>query len=416
MIATARGAMRVLVLSSLFPRSDNRISGSFVHEQVAALRRQGIDARVLTGTERWLGPSRPLASLASIAAYLRQVPAWRSEGAVPCAEFLSLVIGRLGGAARSLSYEHGLRRVMDEVRREFPFDLVHAHTALLDGAAAAALKPSLGVPLVLTEHTGPFGVIVRTPAMRRRVRRALDAADVLIAVSAAHAASIRSSFPDLARSIEVVPNGVDGDLFRPAPPDAAARKQRRIVWIGHLDRVKRPDLAVAAFAALARRRDDAVLHLIGAGPLEPELRQQAERAGLGARIRIEGYLGREAIADRLRQADALLVTSVVETFGIVVVEALATGIPVVATRCGGPEEIIATVPASGRLTSDDPTEIAAALAGVLDAPPDRGLLRHHALARFGIDGVVSRLAAVYAQLLRSPRPLVLVEAGSSCAA
>jgi glycosyltransferase involved in cell wall biosynthesis len=239
-----RCAVRILVLSAQFPHPDNPTSGIFVQEQAAALRRAGLDARVLTGCEAWLGPSRPLFSLAAIGNFSLTRPriVWREQGGVPVAKFPTVVLGRLGEAARSLCYDAGLRRVLRVLRNDFPFVLVHAHTGLLDGAAAVAIKQAARVPFVLTEHTGPFSVITRTPAMRRRVRSALVAADRVIAVSSALARKIEEVFPDLERRIEVIPNGVDVDMFRPGPMirrRAAAAGQPRQVELAALGVAKR---------------------------------------------------------------------------------------------------------------------------------------------------------------------------------
>ncbi len=220
--------MRILVLSAQYPHADNPTSGIFVQEQVAALRREGVDARVLVGREAWLGPSRPLYSLSAVRRFATARPRlqWREHGGVLSAEFPTVVVGRFGEAVRSCSYTAGLRRVMRALRRDFPFEAVHAHTALLDGAAAVRLKHEFGVPMVLTEHTGPFSVITRTRAMRRRVRRAILGSDRVVAVSNTLAQTIREAFPELRLTVDVIPNGVDQRLFgilRKRSPPAAGK-------------------------------------------------------------------------------------------------------------------------------------------------------------------------------------------------
>jgi glycosyltransferase involved in cell wall biosynthesis len=401
--------MRVLVVSHQFPRPDRPTSGIFVLEQAAALQRDGIHVRVLVGAEAWLGPSRPFWSLVRVGRFVAKPPRveWREERGVIRGEFPTIVLGRLGGAARAFSYRWGFRRVLAEVYRDFPFQLVHAHTALLDGGAALAAKRELGVPVVLTEHTGPFGILTETRAMRRRVRRVLAEADRVVAVSNFLKRAILEAVPELRRSIEVVPNGVDPAIFHPRPDLCA--EPPTVLWIGFFGALKRPLLALTAFASALRRMPNLRLRMIGRGPLEKELRLAVSAGDLGASVTIEDYQDREALAQLLASARAVLVTSAIETFSLVAAEALSAGTPVVSTRCGGPEEIV-TAPWHGRLADNTSEALAEALVAVLagDFCPER--LHAEAVRRFGI-GVVSRsIRAVYEDLVK-PRTTISATTG-----
>jgi glycosyltransferase involved in cell wall biosynthesis len=390
--------MRILVLSAQYPHADNPTSGIFVQEQVAALRREGVDARVLVGREAWLGPSRPLYSLGAVRRFAaaRSRLQWRDHGGVLSAEFPTVVVGRFGEAVRSCSYAAGLGRVSGALRRDFPFEIVHAHTALLDGAAAVELKHEFGVPVVLTEHTGPFSVITRTRAMRRRVRRAILGSDRVVAVSNALARTIHGAFPELRLTIDVIPNGVDQHLFDIASQARDASSRKTILWIGSFGALKRPHLALSAFAAIATRRPDFDLHMIGRGPLAAALQRDIVRSGLAARVRIDDYRDRISLAGTIARACVLLVTSAVETFSVVTIEALSSGVPVVSTRCGGPEEILVE-PWLGRLSDDSTEALAAALLEVTGAlvsfRPEQ--LRAYAVGRFGMSVVTARYIALY---------------------
>ncbi|TMJ66097.1 MAG: glycosyltransferase family 4 protein [Alphaproteobacteria bacterium] len=400
--------MRILVLSAQYPHADNPPSGIFVQEQVAALRREGVDARVLVGREAWLGPSRPLHSLAAVRRFATPRPRlqWREHAGVVSAEFPTVVVGQFGEAVRSRSYAAGLRRVSRALRRDFPFEAVHAHTALLDGAAAVELKHEFGVPVVLTEHTGPFSVITRTPAMRCRVRRALLGSDRVVAVSNTLAQMIRGAFPELPLTIDVIPNGVDQRLFSIAsqPQDTSSRKT--ILWIGSFGALKRPHLALSAFAAIAARRSDFDLHMIGRGPLAAELHRDIVRSGLAARVRIDDYQDRISLAATIARAGVLLVTSAVESFSLVTIEALSSGVPVVSTRCGGPQDILVE-PWLGRLSDDSTEALATALLEVTGAlasfRPEH--LRAYAVGRFGMSVVTARYIALYNSVLARCRAL-----------
>jgi glycosyltransferase involved in cell wall biosynthesis len=274
--------------------------------------------------------------------------------------------------------------------------VIHAHTALLDGAAAAELKAKFDVPLVLTEHTGPLSVITRTRHMRRRVHRALLNSDRVVAVSNALARTIRQTFPELNLSIDIIPNGVDERLFAVVPQLPVPSLQKTILWIGSFDPLKRPLLALEAFAAIAKRRPEFNLHFIGRGSLEAVMRREVERLGLGRRVRIDDYYDRVKLAGVMSRASMLMVTSIVETFSLVTIEALSSGVPVVSTRCGGPEDILVE-PWLGRLSEDSLEALTAALLEITstlaDFPAER--MRAYAVDRFGMNVVAKRYIALY---------------------
>ena len=396
------GRMRILVLSAQYPRNDNPTSGIYVQEQVAALRRAGADARALVGRETWLGPSRPLFSLNALRrfAFSRPQLEWREQFGVLYAEFPTVAVGHLGEGIRSYCYAAGLRRVGGEIRRDFPFEVIHAHTALLDGAAASELKAEFDVPLVTTEHTGPLSVITRTRHMRRRVRRALLNSDRVVAVSNALARTIRQTFPELNLSIDIIPNGVDERLFAVAPQLPVSRLRKTILWVGSFDPLKRPLLALAAFAAIAERRPEFNLRFIGRGSLEVVMRREVERLGLGGRVRIDDYYDRVKLAGVMSRASMLMVTSTVETFSLVTIEALSCGVPVVSTRCGGPEDILVE-PWLGRLSEDSLEALTAALLEITSTLADfRAVrLRAYAVDRFGMNVVAERYIALYQEVM-----------------
>jgi glycosyltransferase involved in cell wall biosynthesis len=361
-----------------------------------------VDARVLVGAESWLGPSKPIDSLRSASQFMMKSDSvrWREECGAIYGEFPTLVIGRLGGAARAFSYVWGLRRVLKAVRREFPFQLVHAHTALLDGAAALETKRVARVPVILTEHTGPFGVLTKTPGMRRRVKRAIVEADRVLAVSHALKRTMQQIFPDLGARIDVVPNGVDQSIFYPRPRIASDNDAPTVLWIGFFDGLKRPLLALSAFALAARRIPSLRMRFVGRGPLERDLKRAIGELNLEDRVRVEDYKDRTTLASSIANAHVLLVTSTVETFSLVTAEALSTGIPVVSTRCGGPEELISE-PWLGRVTDDSPEALSDALFAIVNNLADFPAERLHAYARkrFGMEVVVGRLQAIYRDVL-----------------
>jgi glycosyltransferase involved in cell wall biosynthesis len=380
--------MRVLVLSHLYPRSSAPWSGIFVAEQVAALRREGIDARVLWGH----GVGMPLTA--------PPVPGAWVGGGVPEASFAYRVPHRLWRFLAGQAYAAAALRACRSLAASFPFDLVHAHTSWLDGHAAAVIRRSFHVPMVLTEHSGPFSTQVDNLLKRRATRQALTEADRVMAVSGFLRRQMSDAFPDLAsRPIAIIGNGIAGDDFPMAGPRDPSLPPSA-VWVGGFLPIKQPLMMLRAFAAAKMRSPGLTLHLVGEGPLEPAMRAEAAALDVTDALTWHGSLPRPEVARRLAACDFMIVSSAAETFSVATLEALAVGRPVVSTRCGGPEEILDR-PALGSLVDNDEAALAQGIVEMALAcrSHDPATLRRAALERFGHPVIAARLVATYNSLL-----------------
>ena len=229
------------------------------------------------------------------------------------------------------------RRLLEE----FQPQVLHAHTAFLGGHAGACLARWRKLPLVLTEDTGPFSTIIRTPRQRAIVEAAVNAAHAVLPVSGAmQSAMLKALRVRSAERFQIVGRGYNRALFVPTPPPQTPPV--RFLWIGTMTDVKQPLLLVNAFAAARASNPSFILSLMGAGPLEGSIRARISELGLNDIIKILPSGSRLQVAEALARHHALVISSQTETFGVVAAEALGSGRPVLSTRCGGPEEIIAT--------------------------------------------------------------------------
>ena len=395
--------LKVLVISHMFPHPDQPSSGPFIHEQVRALRQFGdIDARVLVGRPFWMPRRNPVAFLRAERCYRRfhDACAWLDLEGVPVLYLPYRVFGPF--FTHGLSYRASIRRAIDAVRQHFPFELVHAHTCYLDGSAGLAVARRFGVPLVITEHTGPFSYLAAKPIVRHYALKALRRADRVISVSTAQERAVAEHLaPRHHRKMTVLPNVVDTELFYPSADGRADPGAPRILFVGYFVPVKNLSLLLEAFSIVRRDLPGAHLRLIGGGEVEQQQKDLAETVrcmGLEQNVVVEGYQPRANIARIMREeCDLLVLCSRAETFGCVLTEAMACGKPVVATRCGGPEDIV-TEPFLGTLCpSNDAGELARAILQVasgLEAymPED---IRRHAEVHFGGQSVARRLANLY---------------------
>jgi glycosyltransferase involved in cell wall biosynthesis len=140
--------------------------------------------------------------------------------------------------------------------------------------------------------------------------------------------------------IELVENGVDFSVWRSdSSLSKAAAGQVHFIFLGRLIDWKAVDLLLEAFAAVVAQTD-AVLEIIGDGDLRGELEAQTARLGIDSSVVFSGWLSQEQCALKLQQADALVLPSLREPGGAVVLEAMAVGLPVIATNWGGPADYL----------------------------------------------------------------------------
>jgi glycosyltransferase involved in cell wall biosynthesis len=293
-----------------------------------------------------------------------------------------------------------------------PPDVVHAHF-WMSALAALDAAAGLGIPVVHTFHA--LGTVKRRHQGARDTsppeRLALEAA---IAGSVARiVATCSDEVFELVRMgadrrrITVVPCGVDLGRFGVAGP-AEPRAGRRARLVAACRLVERKGIADAV-RALAEV-PGAELHVAGgpdradldADPEARRLRALADELGVGERLVLRGRVGRDAMPALLRSADAVVCVPWYEPFGIVPLEAMACGVPVVATAVGGQIDSVVHGLTGLHVPPRDPVALAAALAGLLAAPERRAELgaagRRRALDRFGWDRIAAATLGVYEQL------------------
>lgn len=235
------------------------------------------------------------------------------------------------------------------------FDLVHIHTPFVSHYAALRLARAASLPVVETYHTFfeqylehyiPFlpGPLLRLAARRLTVSQG-NAVDTLIAPSLAMRDQLLRY--GVRTPIEVIPTGIDLEAWRapqapdPRPALGMNADQPMLLFVGRLAFEKNIEFLLEMFAHIASRRPEARLVLAGEGPAETRLRQRAADLGLGLHVLFVGYLPRDGALQALyRAAHAFVFASTTETQGLVLIEALALGTPVVALAEMGTRDIV----------------------------------------------------------------------------
>ena len=189
---------------------------------------------------------------------------------------------------------------------------------------------------MITEHYSMVNRPDVPEELRMAMRTAYGKAARVLAVSSHLRDRIRQH---TGIEAQIVPNMMDTSVFTLSPVHKPG-EVFRFASAGNLYPVKGFDILLEAMAILKASGERCSLIVMGDGDQETSLKQQSARLGLEETVRFTGRLRREEMAEIYRMADAFVLASRSETFGVAFIEAMATGLPVVGTRCGGPEEFV----------------------------------------------------------------------------
>jgi glycosyltransferase involved in cell wall biosynthesis len=297
-------------------------------------------------------------------------------------------------------------------------DVFHAHHPTLLGAAAARWARRSQRPLVFTYHTyyerythyvpGPSRVLARLAV--RQATAFANGADLVIAPGPSVAKVLRAQ--GVRSPVAVVPTGVTLPVATEAAKGIRCRRALGLkdgaplcLSVGRLAREKNQAFLLAAFAAVLRRLPAARLVLVGAGDDRPHLEQMARDLVLGESVQFVGSVPHERVGDYYLAADLFLFPSTSETQGLVVLEAMAAGLPVVAVASDAAADLLGDAEA-GILAPEDASRFAWTVAGLWDRPERRrtlGAAGRRIAAGYAPEACAARLLDLYEEVTRAHR-------------
>jgi teichuronic acid biosynthesis glycosyltransferase TuaC len=388
--------LKILSFSSCFPSSLKPTEGIFVFDRLSAV------AKKANVTVVHPFPSCPLIGPVN-------------GGRLPPLETITplttshLQFRYLPGVLKRLDgwfYYRGLLRWVTERCRQDRPDLLDGHFVWPDGVGVSLLAKHLKLPYVVTLR-GTMNSRTRIPCFRKRIARVLwDAAEII---------SVSRPMADLAiqlgvdpNRVHVVPNGVNTRIFRPIARMDARRQlgleknRPLLVCVGYLTRPKGQEELIRALGQIPRGPH---LALIGALADPPHylrgLRRLAGRSALDGNVRFLGCVDRKTVATYLNAADVSVLPSHAEGCPNVVLESLACGTPVVATRVGGVPDLISPGTTGLIVPPKDPTALASALSDALTRRWSRQEI-HRSVANHSWESVGEKVLAVLRSALSRP--------------
>ncbi|MET9671056.1 glycosyltransferase [Streptomyces sp. NPDC006475] len=327
------------VVTPWYPSRELPFRGSFVKAMVGATA-PGCDSFVVYHCDPWVAPMDPCTTAAVEAAnaellLLAAHPVPTSGGA-DLLHFPVTTPRGQGYGAQALNHERQLRNALGG--RPINASVVHAHVGLPSGWAALQNARD-DARVFVTEHASFLDRILQDPEARELYDELLHRVTGFFAVGDRVTEVLSREFPHHAERILRIPNPISFD----EPRNSTVKELGRWLYLGSMVKTKGVDWLVDAFAECYADDPTLSLTLVGDGPLRGPLTERVAELGLDEVVKLPGAIPHEQALELMREHDLLVHPSRYETFGMTIVEGVAAGMPVLATRCGGPEKTLAGI-------------------------------------------------------------------------
>ena len=319
--------MKVLLLPSWYPNSDNELDGIFFKEQAEALSKRGIEVIVL---------SINIISLSRInKTRLKKGLSITEENGVKVYRYNTYNYFPRLTELYLRNYANLIKKLIKKIiKEEGEIGLVHIHSAIDAGIAYSISK--IDIPYVITEHSSKYQRNLLNSVQKKYLNDVFSNAKDIIAVGL----GLKNALAEYTDkdNIKVISNPIS--LKKIEVTKEKDKSRFRFFSLGILTKNKGMDLLIKAFYNNIEKLKECELYIGGDGPEYTNIKNMIKEYNLEDNIKLLGKLDREAVAKNMNNCDAFVLASRVETFGIVFIEAMIYGKPVIGTRTGGPDTFI----------------------------------------------------------------------------
>ncbi len=337
--------MNIVVLPYNYPNIYSDISAIFIQDQAQAMSNLGLDVRVVGAVPISLKQVFKRKKI-----YFGNVKYVKNNVSVRLFLYPSVPkLKKLNNFFRNVINNF----LLNKSHKHKPIDVIHVHNSIA-GKSAFNMYEKKHIPYIITEHSSAY---VRNLVSKKEIveyRNIYEYASYRIAVSKQFCAVLKDIF---ALEFTYIPNIVNQDFFFRKPKKT--KKEIIFINVANLLKNKNQELLIKAFAKKFRE-ENVKLHILGAGPEYNNLQNLIIKLNVKDKIILFGKSNRDKVIYELQKSDVFVLSSIYETFGVVLIEAMACGLPVVSTKCGGPESII-TNKNLGELVESNIDELSAAM-------------------------------------------------------
>lgn len=371
--------MHILLLFKSYNHTYDTVTGIFLKEQALALSKQNVKVSVVAVNfvswkdilkQKKLDFGFKKFNTDNINAYVFQTPV------IPFYKNINHI-------RRNVLQKKLFKKLTKEIGLP---DIVHAH-GFYTGCEALRIKQICKIPYIITEHYSVFARNLVNSYERKIAFEAYKNSNSRIAVSPDFCKLLKQEFN---LDFQFLPNIVDINDFQ--LKNKFNHKKTKFLSIGKLDENKNHKLLIDAFFKL--KNNDLELKIIGEGPLKSFLKDYVSTLGLSHQIKFLGSKSKKEVITLFHSSDVFILTSKYETFGIVLIEALSCGLPVITTLNGGVSNLIKD-PKLGLISDSNPDELAMNINKIILQEFDHNYIRQFAVNNFSSENIAKSLLQLY---------------------
>ncbi|MEA3383853.1 MAG: glycosyltransferase [Campylobacterota bacterium] len=276
-------------------------------------------------------------------------------------------------------------------------DVVHVHNSTA-GKAALWIKQKFNIPYVVTEHSSAYARKLVSQKEIRSYTSIYTNANDRVAVSKEFCKILEDTFH---LEFNYLPNVVNTEYF--LQKEESLQKDFLFINIANLNKNKNQILLIRAFAKVFSENKNVRLSILGSGSEYKNLQSEIYALNMQEQIKLFGFAPRKQVLEELQKSDAFVLSSKYETFGVVVIEAMSCGLPVIATKCGGPESIVENDELGILVENDDLEELSKAMKDMYENRTDYvgDKIRAHVVEKFSQKAVASKLIDIYGKVMNN---------------
>ena len=384
--------MNIVIIPAFFQTKSRKTLGSFFLEQARALQQKGhkvtilyCDTYSIKYVKDWFAYSEEKSEI------IEGIQIYRNRCFCPL---------KHGIEGHREAFANGIQKLYDQYMKGNKPDIIHAHCCVWAGYAAMKLSEQIGIPYVVTEHATLFQ-LHRDEISEKNdkvIRKIFQKAARVICVSGAFAKLIESYRPD----IDVVGNVVNCDAFVPRA-DSEKHRGIRFLTVCYMEEEaqlykKGIDILIQAWTEVVKKYTDVKLAIGGGGSAKTKVEQWVEEQGISKYVEFTGALDRKQVIQEMQSCDCFVLPSRYETFGVVYIEAMACGKPVIAVANGGPDDFVK--PFNGLLIKPGAEELVQAFYEMI-GHLTRGnyyqeeKISNYIKSKFSYEAIAEQLEAIY---------------------
>ncbi len=378
--------MHILILPSWYPTKNNELSGIFFKEQAEALAKQHVNIGCIAINEsspRYMFRKKE---------FIFHFDDKNINGINTISVLYPMPnrFKRLRSIVRKIIFKILFSKYIKKYGKP---DLVHLHSFLY-GDLAIWIKEKYGINYVVTEHSTGFARDLYSEKELVFAKKVFMNSKINICVSNEFKTLLENK---LGVKFKYIPNSIDTKYFL---PHVNNKNSFNFINIAFLDKKKNQYILIEAFTKAFHNDKDVTLTIVGSGPEYKNLKNLIEKLNMHQQIKLYGTADRKEVLKLLQNSDAFVLSSQYETFGVVIIEAMSCGLPVIATKCGGPESIVVD-DKLGKLVYININDLSLGMLEVYSKKYDSEYIRKYVIDNFSADVVSLKLMQVYRQYLGS---------------